>query len=76
MKMTFPSPLLLSAAASALLLLSACGNKGPLVMPQKPVPIEEQSVQPAGDADSQKEADRKAQDAVDEPSAGGDDGND
>jgi len=28
-------------AACALLFLSACGNKGPLVLPQKPVPVEE-----------------------------------
>jgi len=32
---------LIPLAASALLFLSACGNKGPLVMPQKPVPVEE-----------------------------------
>ncbi len=39
--------LMLVAAASALLVLTACGNKGPLVMPQKPVPVEEQEVKPA-----------------------------
>ncbi|KAF1685251.1 hypothetical protein B1992_12790 [Pseudoxanthomonas broegbernensis] len=27
------------SAAAATLLLAACGNKGPLVMPQKPVPV-------------------------------------
>lgn len=32
---------LIPLAASSLLFLSACGNKGPLVMPQKPVPVEE-----------------------------------
>lgn len=32
------------AAACALLVLTACGNKGSLVMPQKPVPVEEQVV--------------------------------
>lgn len=68
MKMTSRSLLFPVVAASALLLLSACGNKGPLVMPQKPVPIEEQPVEPVDDAASQDDADRKAQDAVDEPS--------
>jgi len=33
--------ILIPLAASALLFLAACGNKGPLVMPQKPVPVEE-----------------------------------
>lgn len=28
-------------ALAALPLLAACGNKGPLVMPQKPVPVEQ-----------------------------------
>ena len=36
--------LLLIPVACALLALTACGNKGPLVMPQKPVPVEEQEV--------------------------------
>ncbi|UWX03930.1 lipoprotein [Pseudoxanthomonas sp. NC8] len=31
----------LIAATAIALLLAACGNKGPLVMPQKPVPVEE-----------------------------------
>ena len=31
----------LLAASVFVLLLAACGNKGPLVMPQKPVPVEE-----------------------------------
>ena len=39
----------LTLAASALLVLSACGNKGPLVLPQKPVPVEEVA-EPAADA--------------------------
>ncbi|MGE8279690.1 MAG: LPS translocon maturation chaperone LptM [Stenotrophomonas sp.] len=42
--------LILIPAALMLLGLSACGNKGPLVMPQKPVPIEEQEVVPADDS--------------------------
>lgn len=29
------------SAVAATLLLAACGNKGPLVLPQKPVPVEE-----------------------------------
>jgi len=45
-----PRSLILIPAALMLLALSACGNKGPLVMPQKPVPIEEQEVVPADDA--------------------------
>ncbi|HYG07845.1 MAG TPA: lipoprotein [Stenotrophomonas sp.] len=34
----------IAVAAAGLLLLAACGNKGPLVMPQKPVPVEAQPV--------------------------------
>ena len=33
-------------AAMAFLALAACGNKGPLVMPQKPVEVEARPVQP------------------------------
>lgn len=33
--------LVLFPLAASALLLSACGNKGPLVLPQKPVPVEE-----------------------------------
>lgn len=33
-----------AAAAAAFLVVAACGNKGPLVMPQKPVPVEVQQV--------------------------------
>ncbi|WP_372017874.1 LPS translocon maturation chaperone LptM [Pseudoxanthomonas sp. 10H] len=39
----------LLAASVSVLLLAACGNKGPLVMPQKPVPVEEPA--PAAPAD-------------------------
>lgn len=35
-------------AAASLLLLAACGNKGPLVLPQKPVPVEE-TVEPVAE---------------------------
>lgn len=38
--------ILIPLAASGLLFLAACGNKGPLVMPQQPVPVEE-VVEPA-----------------------------
>ncbi len=41
---------LIPLAALSLLFLSACGNKGPLVMPQKPVPVEEQVIEPADEA--------------------------
>ena len=40
--------LLIPLAAASLLLLAACGNKGPLVLPQKPVPVEE-TVEPAAE---------------------------
>ena len=43
--------ILIPLAAASLLLLAACGNKGPLVLPQKPVPVEE-AVEPAADADA------------------------
>ena len=55
--------ILIPLAALALLSLSACGNKGPLVMPQKPVPVEEQVVEPAADA----EATPAATDATNDP---------
>ncbi|MCW0367447.1 hypothetical protein NB699_002430 [Xanthomonas sacchari] len=45
---SFPIRLVLSAAA--LLALAGCGNKGPLVMPQKPVPVEAAPATPAPDA--------------------------
>ena len=60
---------MLVAAACALLVLTACGNKGPLVMPQKPVPVEEQEVVPAHDApaaDMQPVQDTEAQPAADD----------
>ncbi len=58
-----PRSLMLVAAACALLVLTACGNKGPLVMPQKPVPVEEQVVptpEPPADAHSGHGADEHA----------------
>ena len=39
------------SAVAVVLALAACGNKGPLVMPQKPVPVEqEMPVPPPADA--------------------------
>ena len=40
----------LALVGATLVPLAACGNKGPLVMPQKPVPVEAQPVPPAPDA--------------------------
>ena len=62
MKTTFRC-LMLIPVACALLVLTACGNKGPLVMPQKPVPVEEQVVptpEPPADAHSGHGADEHA----------------
>lgn len=36
----------LALVGATFVLLAACGNKGPLVMPQKPVPVEAQPVPP------------------------------
>ncbi|PNS08427.1 LPS translocon maturation chaperone LptM [Solilutibacter silvestris] len=47
--MNIKLPLVLVAAC----LLAACGNKGPLVMPQKPVPVE--TTTPALPADTQSQ---------------------
>lgn len=44
--------ILIPLAAVALLFLAACGNKGPLVLPQKPVEVQEQAV-PAPATDEQ-----------------------
>lgn len=43
--------ILIPLAAASLLFLAACGNKGPLVLPQKPVPVEEVA-EPAADTDA------------------------
>ena len=34
------------SALAVVLVLAACGNKGPLVMPQKPVPVEQEMPAP------------------------------
>lgn len=71
------------SAVAVVLLLAACGNKGPLVMPQKPVPVEQEmpapppaetppatETGPAVDPALQDQAD----DAVDDPTGGDGDG--
>ncbi len=62
--------LILIPAALLLLGLSACGNKGPLVMPQKPVPIEEQEVTPEDQPAADPAADKKADEAIDDTTGG------
>ncbi len=62
--------LILIPAALLLLGLSACGNKGPLVMPQKPVPIEEQEVPPEDQPAADPAADKKADEAIDDATGG------
>lgn len=37
----------LFACCCAVLLLAGCGNKGPLVLPQKPVPVDADGLAPA-----------------------------
>ena len=71
------------SALAVVLVLAACGNKGPLVMPQKPVPVEQEMPAPppaetppatgpgpAVDPALQDQAD----DAVDAPTGGDGDG--
>ena len=71
------------SAVAVVLVLAACGNKGPLVMPQKPVPVEQEMPAPppaetppatgpgpAVDPALQDQAD----DAVDDPTGGDGDG--
>ena len=62
--------LILIPAALLLLGLSACGNKGPLVMPQKPVPIEEQEVTPEDQPAADPAADKKADEAIEDGTGG------
>ncbi|MBB4132740.1 MULTISPECIES: lipoprotein [unclassified Xanthomonas] len=42
----------LALVGATFVLLAACGNKGPLVMPQKPVPVDAQPALPPPDASS------------------------
>ncbi len=80
MKTTPRTLISLALAASALLVLSACGNKGPLVMPQKPVPVEDVA-EPAADDQTPPAATDDSTDApvipdpVDAPALKTDDGN-
>ncbi|WP_286074223.1 lipoprotein [Stenotrophomonas sp. 59] len=48
MKIPHRNAILIPLAAASLLFLAACGNKGPLVLPQKPVPVEE-TVEPVAE---------------------------
>ncbi|WP_140726723.1 MULTISPECIES: LPS translocon maturation chaperone LptM [Gammaproteobacteria] len=43
---TKSSSVRIALAGATFLALAACGNKGPLVMPQKPVPVEAQPATP------------------------------
>ncbi len=61
------------APLALIVFLAACGNKGPLTLPQKSVPVEEE-VLPAAPADSVPEAEVEAEveaesqsEALDEP---------
>ena len=58
-------PLMLVAAC----LLSACGNKGPLVLPQKPVPVETLSPAPQTDSQSQPAQQPAQEQPAQEPTA-------
>jgi len=77
MKISHRNRTLIPLAALALLFLAACGNKGPLVMPQKPVPVEEQQVEPVDDAvddaDNGADDDTVTDDATDATDAAADD---
>ncbi len=58
--------ILIPLAAASLLLLAACGNKGPLVLPQKPVPVEEVA-EPATDETTPPADDSNAPPVVPDP---------
>jgi len=68
------------SALAAVLLLAACGNKGPLVMPQKPVPVEQEvpappPAEPAPAAEPVPPPAPASQDKLDQADDTGDDGN-
>lgn len=42
-----------ACALIAILLLAACGNKGPLVLPEKPAPATQDAPAPSGDLDDE-----------------------
>ncbi|AVQ05812.1 TPA: sugar transporter [Xanthomonas vasicola pv. zeae] len=65
----------LALVGATFVLLAACGNKGPLVMPQKPVPVEAQPVPQPQPADESTPApvDNSSQPAptTDQPASSG-----
>ncbi|WP_372382934.1 lipoprotein [Xanthomonas sp. NCPPB 1068] len=54
----------LALVGATFVLLAACGNKGPLVMPQKPVPVEAQPVPQPPDAPQPLDESRPAPEPV------------
>ncbi|MCC4635480.1 MULTISPECIES: lipoprotein [Xanthomonas] len=65
----------LALVGATFVLLAACGNKGPLVMPQKPVPVEAQPVSQPPDeptpAPAPVETDTKPASTTDQPASSG-----
>ncbi|APO96373.1 LPS translocon maturation chaperone LptM [Xanthomonas vesicatoria] len=69
----------LALVGATFVLLAACGNKGPLVMPQKPVPVEAQPVPQPPDAPqpldestpAPVETDTKPASTTDQPASSG-----
>ncbi|MCC8625624.1 LPS translocon maturation chaperone LptM [Xanthomonas vesicatoria] len=69
----------LALVGATFVLLAACGNKGPLVMPQKPVPVEAQPVPQPPDAPqpldestpAPAETDTKPASTTDQPASSG-----
>ncbi|OQP84040.1 sugar transporter [Xanthomonas phaseoli pv. syngonii LMG 9055] len=55
----------LALVGATFVLLAACGNKGPLVMPQKPVPVEAQPVPQPQPADASQPLDQSTPAPVD-----------
>ncbi|MFC7520173.1 lipoprotein [Xanthomonas populi] len=69
------SPVRLALIGATFALLAACGNKGPLVMPQKPVPVEAQPVPQPPDkstpAPAPVDTDAKPASTTDQPASSG-----
>lgn len=53
---TLRTPFFIALTVASLVALAGCGNKGPLVMPQKPVPVEVQPVTPPAPQQSQPQS--------------------
>ena len=53
---TLRTPFFIALTVASLVALAGCGNKGPLVMPQKPVPVEVQPVTPPASQQSQPQS--------------------